>query len=129
MALRKNNIYKSARALLVLPLILLIFIAFINASQCEYKGSVVHDSADYELFFISPQPLSNLVSFQKNNTVTVFAQFFGVDNSGAGSLSCTLNEAKNYYKRIFFRLRADRINSIVRAANRYYIFALNRMRN
>lgn len=126
---RENNTYRLVQALGVIPFALLIFFAFLFSSKCEYGCSVVTDSDDYEICFLSSQAIPNLASFQKTNTFAASAQFAGDHNFGSGSLIPNLNEAQNHFLRIFNLLRAKKLSAVVHQVNRYYIFALNRMRN
>lgn len=129
MSLRENNTYRLVHALGVISFALLIFVAFLFSSKCEYGCSVVADSGDYEVCFLSSQAMPGLASFQKTNTFTASAQSAGDHNFGSGSLSLNLNEVQNHFSRIFNLLRAKKLSAVVHQVNRYYIFALNRMRN
>ena len=108
---------KSIIGLLSIPIAILIFVAYCNATKCEYDFCFVssHAPSDFAL--------------SQNNTFTATAQFSGINHFSTGSFSLFRNEAQNQFHRLFNLLRAKQIVAVVHHINKYYIFALNRMRN
>ena len=120
---------KSIIGLLSIPIAILIFVAYCNATKCEYDFcSVQYVASDYDFCFVSSHAPSDF-ALSQNNTFTATAQFSGINHFSTGSFSLFRNEAQNQFHRLFNLLRAKQIVAVVHHINKYYIFALNRMSN
>ena len=112
-----------------IPIAILIFVAYCNATKCEYDFcNVQYVASDYDFCFVSSHAPSDF-ALSQNNTFTATPQFSGINHFSTGSFSFIKNKKKKQINRLFNILRTKQIIADVHQINKYYIFALNRMRN